>query len=289
MKIHPHGRLQEWVADEKGYFTDEGLEYDFAPESQVLIGSDRNDSGQIKNGAYETYEDGRDTGISCACHWAVNTAAMNQIGKLVNSAYSVTPSAILVAPDSDISRPEDLGRVDVGVGYHSGSHFATLQALEAVLPKERIRLDFEGSPRVRLDSLLDGQIPAATLFGVEYYIALEYGFRPILDTTFMVAFLTNNFDDNPSDVEKYFNGLKRAQMELDLHGERYKHYYTKAMPEKYLDRVDVRRFGPGERIVFLPYTGETYESTQQWIQERDIFEGSCTIADYDSVVVSSSS
>ena len=28
-KIMPHGRLQEWVAHEKGFFTAEGLEYDF--------------------------------------------------------------------------------------------------------------------------------------------------------------------------------------------------------------------------------------------------------------------
>ena len=28
-RIQTHGRLQEWVAEEKGYFTDEGLEYEF--------------------------------------------------------------------------------------------------------------------------------------------------------------------------------------------------------------------------------------------------------------------
>ena len=28
-KIQPHNRLQEWVAEEKGYFEDEGLEYVF--------------------------------------------------------------------------------------------------------------------------------------------------------------------------------------------------------------------------------------------------------------------
>ena len=28
-RIMPHGRLQEWVADEKGYFGDEGLDYEF--------------------------------------------------------------------------------------------------------------------------------------------------------------------------------------------------------------------------------------------------------------------
>jgi len=28
-RIQPHSRLQEWVAEEKGYFTDEGLDYEF--------------------------------------------------------------------------------------------------------------------------------------------------------------------------------------------------------------------------------------------------------------------
>ena len=26
--IQPHGRLNDWVADEKGYFTEEGLDYE---------------------------------------------------------------------------------------------------------------------------------------------------------------------------------------------------------------------------------------------------------------------
>ena len=29
LKIMPHGRLQEWVAEEKGFFTAEGLDYTF--------------------------------------------------------------------------------------------------------------------------------------------------------------------------------------------------------------------------------------------------------------------
>jgi hypothetical protein len=31
LKILPHGRLQEWVVKEQGYFADEGLEYTFLP------------------------------------------------------------------------------------------------------------------------------------------------------------------------------------------------------------------------------------------------------------------
>lgn len=43
-------------------------------------------------------------------------------------------------------------------------------------------------------------------------------------------------------------------MEIDLRPERYEHYHLRAVPEKYREQVDVRAFGTGERIVFLPYT-----------------------------------
>ncbi len=36
--IAPHMRLHEWVAEEKGYFADEGLEYEFAEQLQSKDG-----------------------------------------------------------------------------------------------------------------------------------------------------------------------------------------------------------------------------------------------------------
>lgn len=43
------------------------------------------------------------------------------------------------------------------------------------------------------------------------------------------------------------------------------------MPEKHRSLVDVRRFGPGERIVFEPYTREMYERTHRWMTEWKLF------------------
>lgn len=48
----------------------------------------------------------------------------------------------------------------------------------------------------------------------------------------------------------------RAQMDIDLEPERYKHHLLKEIPQRFHDLIDVRRFGPGERLVFLPYTRE---------------------------------
>jgi hypothetical protein len=36
--------------------------------------------------------------------------------------------------------------------------------------------------------------------------------------------------------------------------------------------VDVRRFGPGERIVFAPYTKEMFDSTQEWMAAHGLLD-----------------
>jgi hypothetical protein len=61
-------------------------------------------------------------------------------------------------------------------------------------------------------------------------------------------------------------------MDLDVEPEKYKHYYMNEIPDRYGSMVDVRRFSPGERIVFLPYTETTYARTQAWLRERKLFE-----------------
>jgi NitT/TauT family transport system substrate-binding protein len=288
LKIMPHGRLQEWVAEENGYFAGEGLEYDFVAAGDYGVHSvRRDDAGEIKSGAFETFEAGRDgANVSCACHWATSAAASGRTGRLVTTAYSVAPCAIVVPPESPIRRPEDLAGVAVGVGYRSGSHFATLQALEAVLPPDDVKLTFQGPPNERLDALLEREVLAATVWGVPLYIAEAFGFRKVLDATFMIGFLVTGRDVSRADVDRYLAALSRAQREIDLHPERYKHYHLRAVPEKYQEQVDVRTFGTGERIVFLPYTREVFAATQEWTQAHDLFpELSQSAVGYDEATL----
>ncbi len=280
LKIMPHGRLQEWVAEEKGYFAAEGLEYSFVLDHAYGIGSvRRDDAGEIRTGAFETFGTGRDgADVSCACHWATNAAASERAGQLVTTAYSVAPCAIVVPPESPVRRPGDLAGVPVGVGYHSGSHFATVQALEGVLSPDQVRLSFQGPPNERLDALLERQVPAATAWGVPLYIAEAFGFRKVLDATFMIGFLVTGSGVSKADVEKYLAALRRAQMDIDLHPERYKHYHLRAVPDKYREQVDVRAFGTGERIVFLPYTREVFAATRQWTEAHQLLPGHAQVA-----------
>jgi NitT/TauT family transport system substrate-binding protein len=191
----------------------------------------------------------------------------------------------MVPPDSPIRRPEDLTGQELAVGYHSGSHFTTIQALEPFLGREQIKLRFVGSSWARVDAGIEGDVPATSVWGITYQVLEQLGFRKIVDTTFMIGFMFPHAVD-PADVEKYMDGLKRAQMDLDFTPEKYKHFYLKEIPERYQSQIDVRRFSTGERIVFLPYTAETYAKTQAWIRERGIFGAPPTAADYATAVAS---
>jgi hypothetical protein len=269
--ISPHFRLHEWVAEDKGYFDAEGLDYEFHEtwDSKDARSHQQGD----KVGAYQSFEKGRESDVSCACHWTVNVAAASGHGRLFADAYSVSPCAVFVPPESEIREPRDLAGVPISVGYQSGSHYATIQALEAYLPRDAIELSFaDGMLFSRLELLIDRKIPAASLFSGPYYFLEQLGFRKIIDTTFMMAAMVTG-DPDPEDVRKYYAALRRAQHDIDLRPELYTHFYRKEFPVRFHEQMDTGRWGPGERIVFEPYSRDMFEASQAWIAEREIFEG----------------
>jgi len=173
--VEPHFRLQEWVAQEKGYFRDQGLDYEFRELIRSTEGQHHNKGGR---GAFQSIEQGREADVSCACHWTVNVAASTGHTKLYADLYSVAPSGIFVPADSKVRTPADLAHVPISVGFQSGSHYSTIQALEQYIPPGEINLIFEdGMLFSRMERLIDGKSPAAALFNGPYYLAEQLGFR----------------------------------------------------------------------------------------------------------------
>ena len=161
----------------------------------------------------------------------------------------------------------------ISVGHQSGSHYSTIQALEQYMTLADIKLSFaDGILFSRMEKLFDRKVPAAAVFSGPYYFLEQMGFRKVIDSTFMMAAMLNN-DPNPEDVKKYYRALRKAQRDIDLRPERYTHYYKKEFPARFVPMMDARRWGPGERIVFEPYTKEVFEESFKWIREHHIFEG----------------
>ena len=282
--IEPHFRLQEWVAEEKGYFRAEGLDYEFRELIRSTEGQHHNKGGR---GAFQSIEQGREANVSCACHWTVNVAASNGHTKLYADLYSVAPSGIFVAADSKVRTPADLAGVPISVGFQSGSHYSTIQALEQYLPASAINLVFEdGMLFHRMEQLIDGKSPAAALFNGPYYLAEQLGFRKVIDTTFMIAAMIKGTPD-PEDVRRFFAALRSAQRDIDLRPELYTHYYKNEFPDRFHSIMDTRRWGPGERIVFEPYSKEVFEKSFEWIAEHKIFaDGAMGAGNFEQAALS---
>src|SRR6516225_3636589 len=111
--IEPHFRLQEWVAVEKDYFRDEGLDYEFRELIRSTDGGHHKTIG--KTGAFQSIEKGRESNVTCACHWTANVAASRGHTRLFADAYSVAPAGIFVHANSPIRTPADLASVAISV------------------------------------------------------------------------------------------------------------------------------------------------------------------------------
>ena len=58
----------------------------------------------------------------------------------------------------------------------------------------------------------------------------------------------------------------------DAWDELYTRHYRNEFPQRFHGEIDTRRWGPGERIVFEPYTREVFDDSFRWIREHKIFE-----------------
>ena len=280
LKILPHGRLQEWVAEEQGYFAAEGLEYSFLPGRRL----------RRPGRAGRVPAPSRPSGPGAAAPTSAARATGPPAPPPGSGPAASSPRPIRWRRAPSWCRPSPRC---AGPRTWPGCRWGWATTPAATSPPCRpwrpcsqpddVSLTFQGPPNDRLDALLDRQVPAATLFGVPLYVAEAFGFRKVLDATFMIGFLVTGPDVTQADVAKYLAALRRAQMDIDLHPESFKHHHLRAVPEKYRHQVDVRTFGTGERIVFLPYTREVFAATQAWT--RRVFPALPEAAPYDEAVL----
>ena len=137
----------------------------------------------------------------------------------------------------------DLAGVSISVGYQSGSHFSTIEALDMFLEPKDIVLSFaDGLLFSRMEALFDRKVPAVNVFSGPYYFLEQMGFRKVVDTSFMMASMVDENADM-GNVQKFFRALRRAQTDIDLHAHRYTHYYKKEFPARFHDMMDTRLSG----------------------------------------------
>src|SRR5581483_6838357 len=182
--ISPTGmRLHEWIALERGYFQEQGIE----PEIRwdVVRGQMASWKGKnyLERPQDQPFQGGEQT-ITNACAWGSICNAGAGMGKFVPDAYGVARWAIYVRPDSPIQRPADLANVPIAVGMRAGSHFNVPYRLEPYLPLEQIKTVNVGGFGARLTALLEGEVEATSLLDPQISMADQLGLRPVIANTF---------------------------------------------------------------------------------------------------------
>jgi len=250
--VAPKGMgLNDFVAQQEGFFAAEGLEVEFDWKTFRGTQSSWKGLSYFERPQDRPYTADKQEVIQGACAWGSICNASAGMGRFVPDAYGLSPWAIFVRDDSNIRRPQDLKDVPVSVGMRAGSHFNVPYRLEKYLPLENIKVVNTGGFGARLKALLDGEVEAASLLPPQIAMAEQLGLRKIIEDTFHTLWWVPQSSD-PGVVLAYLRALDRAEKAMDKDLDKYLPLWKLAVPPEFesYHPWDFSKFGRGERFVY---------------------------------------
>lgn len=266
------------VAQERGFFRDEGLDVELVP-----AGSGRDRDKEVPEQPIEDHRlvksygwhEGIERGEFCmyrACEWGQirRTQDSRENARVISKRAAVATQAIVVRGDAPYNVPADLHDVLVGVNMHAGSHYVTLALLEGSLARREIRPGHVGGPRQRLRFLEDGRIGAAALMEPWITVAVKRGHKIICE-----AFYEGAEVGVPSlDPEAYASvdrAIRRAVDSINEGITPYLKYMMHEVPADIAALTEADFYLGRFRYVYpRPYTPQEYERIYEWMVARDL-------------------
>jgi NitT/TauT family transport system substrate-binding protein len=280
VRIAPKGMgLNDFVAQQEGFFAAEGLDVEF--DWKTFRGTQSSWKGldYFQRPQDRPYTQDKQEVIQGACVWGTICNASAGMGRVVPDAYGDSPWAIFVRPDSKIRDPHDLRDVPVSVGLRAGSHFNVPYRLEKYLPLANIKTVNTGGFGARLKALLDGEVEAASLLPPQIAMAEQLGLRKIIDDRFKTLWWVPE-GASPDIVRAYLRALDRAEKALEADLAKYLPLWKVAVPAEFesYHPWDFSTFGRGERFVnsALPRAefDETLAQVERWGLDQHLKERS---------------
>src|SRR3984893_1791745 len=268
--VAPKGMgLNDFVAQEEGFFAAEGLEVEFDWKTFRGTQSSWKGLNYFERPQDRPYSKDKHDVIQGACAWGSICNASAGMGRFVPDAYGLSPWGIFARPDSKTKRREVLKDVAVSVGMRAGSHFNVPYRLEKYLPLENIKTVNTGGFGARLKALLDGEVQAAGLLPPQIAMAEQLGLRKIIEDTFHTLWWVPD-GSPPEVVTGYLRALDRAEKAMDAEPSKYLPLWKLAVPAEFetTHPRDFTRFGRGKRFVYetIPRSefDEVMDQVKRW-------------------------
>lgn len=260
--------LPFFIADEAGYFEEEGLDVEFI---FVTSGIERDQLIQTGDA------DAMLTDIP-------GVGFFNEVRTRVQIVYTSRVAIedgpvfrILAAPDSDIETPEDLSGVPIGVSEATVIEYLTYRLLENA-DVDEIKTTAIPSIPTRFQLLMSGELEAATLPDPLAQAAIEAGATLILeDSVFaeeefsqsVLVFTEPFIDDEPEVVAAFLRAWDRAVVDLNDDPEAYRELFLEktVVPETVEDTYEIPPFPRG-----LITSEAVWDDYMDWMLEREIIE-----------------
>jgi len=212
--------LPFYVAEQKGYFEQEGITVEFVPVK----------SAQERDALMQAGE------IDGMLNDLISTGLFNRdkvqikIVATVRRAYPEAPQfRVLAAPGSGITSVQDLVGVSIGISQNTIIEYLTDRLLEAEgLSPDQIQVVEVSAIPVRFEQLMAGQIQAATLPDPLAQGAMAGGATLVVDDSqytqysqSVLSFSTAAIETKPNTIKKFLKAWNRAVQELNNHPDQY--------------------------------------------------------------------
>ncbi|WP_367127766.1 ABC transporter substrate-binding protein [Saccharothrix sp. HUAS TT1] len=259
--------LPYYVAEEEGYFTDEGLDVELIrnrPSDETGLRFIEDPRKVSSFSSFKLFEAGASQ-LYNACEWGqLRRSQDSQVnGKVVARRAAVASQAIIVRPDSPYNVPGDLAGVRVGVNFHHGSHYLVLQTLEGFLRRDDINLvGIKG--KERFEALRDGDIDAVAVMEPWITVAEKQGYKVLAEAHYYGAEVANDSLDAETFTRinrAVARGVDRIHEDIRPY---LKHFIAQAAPVAQLAPEDfktgrLRYVHPG------PYPEDHFNRTLDWV------------------------
>jgi NitT/TauT family transport system substrate-binding protein len=265
------------VARDEGLFAQEELEVKLVRSPRRKERLQRSPSQVDSTGNHLLFERGK-AQFQRGCEWGqIRRAYDSKLGgRVVSKRAAIVSQAIIVRGDSPYTHPQDLRNVSVGVHFHAGSQYLTLQMLEGFLSREEIKVVHLPVSANRYRSLLNGTVEAVTL--PEPWISLaEKQKCKLLCEAYCVGSEVASPDIDPETYEAIGRAIKKAVRLINGNKKKYLSYFIADVPRGMgsLKPADFRL----SRLRYVdpvPYPPEEFERACEWMSSWDLIRPGVT-------------